>query len=434
MEIAEKADVSVEGVVRVLTRDAVSDAVKERVLAVLDDLDPEQTRAVQRFALAALHDVLERPAELFDAVDEPPAPELPFAELPVATAAASEQVASPRQEEALVQLGSVLGELAEAVRDLRRETDAERRERVDDLAVLIDLITTGWQGLDGRLGRLERQLSRLETPRRQPDAPRPVFVGPARVEPARVEQVARAEPAPVEPPPLPPVAAASSKVGDSGIRDRLPLAAALTMVGVVIGTLAVLQLFSAGPDVTNLVSARENPTEAVDGDATTSASATTGAATTGAATTGAATTKAAATTRARTNPATTQRRPPATTSSVLGTSTARTEPAPKPRPRPAPVPGVATRPATTGAIPSGFRPTRNWAWAPVQNADYYIVEFLRDGKSFYRATPTEARLTLPDSVVFRPGPYRWVVRPGFGERAARDLGAPVVDSPFTVAA
>src|SRR5829696_10527333 len=61
VEIAEKAEVPVEGVIRVLTREPVSDAVLERVLAVLDDLNPEQTRAVQRFALAALHDVLPRP-------------------------------------------------------------------------------------------------------------------------------------------------------------------------------------------------------------------------------------------------------------------------------------------------------------------------------------------------------------------------------------
>ena len=76
----------------------------------------------------------------------------------------------------------MLGELAEAVRDLRRETDAERRERVDDLAVLIDLITTGWQGLDARLGRIERQVSRLEAGRREP-----VVIAPARVVPPAVE-------------------------------------------------------------------------------------------------------------------------------------------------------------------------------------------------------------------------------------------------------
>ena len=69
----------------------------------------------------------------------------------------------------------------------------------------------------------------------------------------------------------------------------------------------------------------------------------------------------------------------------------------------------------------------------MKEADYYEVVFTRSGKLFHRASPTEPRLTLPATVVFRPGAYRWVVRPGFGERGARELGAPVVDSPFTVA-
>ena len=87
---------------------------------------------------------------------------------------------------------------------------------------------------------------------------------------------------------------------------------------------------------------------------------------------------------------------------------------------------------TTAAPPPGFKPTRNWAWAPVKDATYYDVVFTRQGAAFYRGTPTVPRLTLPASVVFRPGAYRWVVRPGFGGRAAKNLGAPVVDSPFTV--
>ena len=97
--------------------------------------------------------------------------------LPVA-AAGPELLPNLARDAALVQLSAVLGELAEAVRDLRRETDAERRERVDDLAVLIDLITTGWQGLDSRLGRIERQVSRLESGRRENVAP-PVAPPPA---------------------------------------------------------------------------------------------------------------------------------------------------------------------------------------------------------------------------------------------------------------
>ena len=451
VEIAERADVSVEGVVRVLTREPVSDAIKERVLDVLDDLTPEQTRAVQRFALAALHDVLERPGHLADFADQategPLAPDPGQLALPVA-AAEPDLLPTLAPDAALVQLSSVLGELAEAVRDLRRETDAERRERVDDLAVLIDLITTGWQGLDARLGRIERQVSRLESGRREfiapPPArvvaPPPVTAAPAAAAP--IEPAASAAAAPAPPPPVAP-----SK------RDRLPFVAALALVGAAAITLAVLQLASGGPDLSGLVSERQSSsTTGVVPPAflpATTSAATTSAATTSAETQPATTTPrpptttAPTTTQAEPRPATTAARPPAqrptapaTTSDVLGTTAAGTA-----RPRPpaattAPgttaAPPAATRPATTAATPPGFRPTRNWAWAPVQGADYYDVEFTRAGTVLYEAMPTEPRLTLPDSVVFRPGEYRWVVRPGFGARSARGLGAPVVDSAFTV--
>ena len=189
VEIAEKADVSVEGVVRVLTREPVSDAIKVRVLEVLDDLTPEQTRAVQRFALAALHDILERQGE----AEGPPVPDPGQLALPVA-AAEPDLLPSLAPDAALVQLSSVLGELAEAVRDLRRETDEERRERVDDLAVLIDLITTGWQGLDARLGRIERQVSRLESGRRETAISAPA---PSPPRPSRRPRRLRASPSPV---------------------------------------------------------------------------------------------------------------------------------------------------------------------------------------------------------------------------------------------
>ena len=58
-------------------------------------------------------------------------------------------------------LAEVRGLSANAVRRLERlETDllAERHARVDDLALLIDLIASGWRGVDERLARLERTL------------------------------------------------------------------------------------------------------------------------------------------------------------------------------------------------------------------------------------------------------------------------------------
>jgi len=392
VEIAEKADVPVEGVIRVLTREPVSDAVLERVLGVLDDLTPEQTRAVQRFALAALHDVLPRREP-----EVPPYPEAEAAAEAALSAAPDDEreqlpAAPSPSDTALVELSSVLSELAEAVRDLRRETDEERRERVDDLAVLIDLITTGWQGLDARLGRIEKQIGRLDGVRR----PDPIAV-------------------PISAPPPPPAAAAETPppvdaAEPNGRRSRVPLAAVLTLVGVVIGTFAVLQLGSAGPDVADLVSARDEPPQTSQGSSSTTGSEPT-------------TTTARATAPAR-PPATLT--PAPTTPSVLGTAVGQTQPSPKPKP--------PSRATTTAAAPatSAFKPTRNWAWAPVPRADYYSVEFTKGGTRFYRATATEPRLLLPASVVFTPGAYRWIVRAGFGPRTAKQFGAPVVNSGFTV--
>ena len=38
----------------------------------------------------------------------------------------------------------------------------ERNARVDDLALLVDLISSGWKGVDARLGRVEAVVGRLE--------------------------------------------------------------------------------------------------------------------------------------------------------------------------------------------------------------------------------------------------------------------------------
>jgi hypothetical protein len=60
------------------------------------------------------------------------------------------------------QLAEVRGLAGQTIRRLERiESDnlAERHARVDDLALLVDLITSGWKGVDERLARLEKGLS-----------------------------------------------------------------------------------------------------------------------------------------------------------------------------------------------------------------------------------------------------------------------------------
>jgi hypothetical protein len=58
-------------------------------------------------------------------------------------------------------LAETKGLVNQTIRRLERiETDllAERHARVDDLALLVDLITSQWRGLNDRLDRIERAL------------------------------------------------------------------------------------------------------------------------------------------------------------------------------------------------------------------------------------------------------------------------------------
>ena len=84
-------------------------------------------------------------------------------------------------------LAEVRGLSAQTIRRLERlsaDVAAERRARVEDLELLVDLIVSGWRGVERRLDRLERTLDRIERslddastvglpapPRRAPRAP-----------------------------------------------------------------------------------------------------------------------------------------------------------------------------------------------------------------------------------------------------------------------
>jgi hypothetical protein len=62
-------------------------------------------------------------------------------------------------------LAEVRGLSNQTIRRLERlqaDIDAERRARIEDLALLVDLVASGWQGVERRLDRLERSLDRFE--------------------------------------------------------------------------------------------------------------------------------------------------------------------------------------------------------------------------------------------------------------------------------
>jgi hypothetical protein len=62
-------------------------------------------------------------------------------------------------------LAEIRGLMNQVLRRLERRGDdqlGERKARVDDLALLVDLVSSGWKGVDTRLARMESVISRLE--------------------------------------------------------------------------------------------------------------------------------------------------------------------------------------------------------------------------------------------------------------------------------
>ena len=118
-----------------------------------------QERVEQRSEGAALDSLLIRAREQVDSL--------------AAAATALEETLPARVGEAVRNeaqpvgrnLAEIRGLMNQVLRRLERlEADqlGERNARVDDLALLVDLVSSGWKGVDTRLARLESVISRLE--------------------------------------------------------------------------------------------------------------------------------------------------------------------------------------------------------------------------------------------------------------------------------
>jgi hypothetical protein len=57
----------------------------------------------------------------------------------------------------IAEIRGLLNQALHRLERLEQELEAERAARVDDLAVLVDLVTSGWRGVDDRLRRLESE-------------------------------------------------------------------------------------------------------------------------------------------------------------------------------------------------------------------------------------------------------------------------------------
>lgn len=71
----------------------------------------------------------------------------------------------------IAEVRGLTGQVVRRLEGLQAEIAAERRERLEDLALLVELIGSGWRGAERRLDRAERILDRIErTLEEQPGA------------------------------------------------------------------------------------------------------------------------------------------------------------------------------------------------------------------------------------------------------------------------
>jgi hypothetical protein len=56
----------------------------------------------------------------------------------------------------LAEIRGLLNQVLHRLERLEQELLAERHARIDDLALLVDLVSSGWKGVDRRLARLEQ--------------------------------------------------------------------------------------------------------------------------------------------------------------------------------------------------------------------------------------------------------------------------------------
>jgi uncharacterized protein Yka (UPF0111/DUF47 family) len=126
-------------------------------------IDRAKQRIEQRGDAAALDQVLDRArAELAALADA-------AADAATALPARMETAVQDGLREQVLPVGRNLAEIRgltnQAIRrldTLEEKSTAERHERVDDLALLVDLISSGWQNVDARLRRIESTLSAVE--------------------------------------------------------------------------------------------------------------------------------------------------------------------------------------------------------------------------------------------------------------------------------
>ena len=177
-EVARHAEVSSESVLRFLNGEAVSVAVAERIQMAISALG--EPAWAGRPLGARLENPARGLAERLSRAAEELETQLPEGLGSVLYEAVRVEVRPVTEHMARMQ--SLIEELAAALARVGSGMDHERHERLQDLALVTDLIVTGWRTVDRRLARVERALERQsDAERARSDwTVRRITVGPSR--------------------------------------------------------------------------------------------------------------------------------------------------------------------------------------------------------------------------------------------------------------
>lgn len=146
LELANYAGLPAETVLRVILREPVNEDAQRRVAAAIEALGPP---------------AYPRPDGSIEV--------LPPDILPPETSGAA-MPAVPERDDTVP--GAARSELAHIVefqdvcRAMIAQLKRDRRERIEDLELVTDLLTASWRGVDRRLGRLEKVIARIDEARR----------------------------------------------------------------------------------------------------------------------------------------------------------------------------------------------------------------------------------------------------------------------------
>jgi hypothetical protein len=164
LELADYADVSAENVLRVIHGEPVSEDVERRVYAAIDALGvpplPRQVEVLPAIPPGASSDELLQRFQDTAAELEATLPEgvgsVVYEALRVEVRPIAQHVA---------ELSALFERMLARLDEVATSVGDERRDRLEDVALLTELVTSGWRSVDRRLARLEKIVARIEAGR-----------------------------------------------------------------------------------------------------------------------------------------------------------------------------------------------------------------------------------------------------------------------------